>query len=137
MIEDLQSGLEPTLPLLRQRLQAAMVKKMAMMRLHKEFHHNDSKINPNTDHMMWAAILLEDHDAMETLATILLTEAHDRYEAQRGAMDAPRSPPELSGVLTLSVRKLLAVSASNKLSHLLNEKFKKATIFKELTGILR
>ena len=132
MIKDLQSGSEPALPPIRQRLQAAMVKKLAMMRLNKEFQHNDSKINPETEHMLWAAILLEDHDAVETLASILLTEAYDRYEAQRGAMDAPTSPPDPNDVLSSCAHKLVTISSQNKLQKLVKEKIQKATIFKEL-----
>ncbi len=109
-----------------------MVKKLAIMRLNKEFHHNDSKINPESDHMLWAAILLEDHDALETLASILLTEAHDRYEARRGAMDAPSSPPEQNVVLRESAKKLLSLCSQNKLRQVVEEKIQKATIFKEL-----
>ncbi len=134
MIEDLKQGIEPAPGPLRLRLQAALVKKLAMMRLHREFHHNDSKINPNSEHMLWAAILLENNEAMETLVTILITEAHDRHEAQRGAMDARSTPPDLAEVLDASLGDLLAMGTDTKLNQLLKQKIKKASIFKELPG---
>ncbi|MBU1641691.1 MAG: hypothetical protein KKG53_14550 [Proteobacteria bacterium] len=137
MIADLKQGLEPDPGPLRQRLQAAMVKKLAMMRLQREFHHNDSKINPNSEHMLWAAILLEDDEAVDTLITILITEAHDQYEAQRGAMDARRIPPELPEVVTASIQRLLTIGPGEKLNQLLKHKIKKTSIFKELPQIFR
>lgn len=132
MIEDLKKGLTPDQGPLRQRLQAAMVKKLAMMRLQREFQHNDSKINPNSEHMLWAAILLEDDEAIETLITILITEAHDQYEAQRGAMDARRTPPESPEVVHSSLQRLLTISSGTKINNLLKYKIKKASSFKEL-----
>lgn len=132
MIENLQKGIEPEPAPLRLRLQAAMVKKLAMMRLQHEFQHNDSKINPIAEHMLWAATLLEDDEALETLVTILITEAHDRFEAQRGAMNAPQTPPELAEVLGASLDRLLAISRDTKLNQTLKLKIKKTSVFSEL-----
>lgn len=132
MIEDLKQRIEPAPGPLRQRLQAALVKKLAMMRLQREFQHNDNKINPSAEHMLWAAILLEDGEAMETLLAILSTEAHDRHTAQRGAMAARSSPPDLAEVVNASLHALLTLSTNKDINHLLKEKIKKASVFKEL-----
>jgi hypothetical protein len=132
MLDDLQRGSQPDPGPLRQRLQAAMVKKQAMMRLHHHFHHNDSKINPRTDHMLWAATLLEDDEAQQTLVTILLAEAHDKFTASRGAMDAPSSPPHAADILAASYQNLLATSSDKELNQLLKHKIKKTSVFKEL-----
>ncbi len=132
MIEDLQQGIEPKPGPLRLRLQAAMVKKLAMMRLQRQFHHNDSKINPLTEHMLWAAILLEDGEAQQTLVAILISEAYDLFEARRGAMDAPSNPPDPSTVLTASCQNFLATTSNKALNQLLKQKVKKTSVFKEL-----
>ncbi len=136
MIEDLQHGSVPDPGPLRLRLQAAMVKKLAMMRLHREFQHNDSKINPLSEHMLWAALLVEDDEAVETLAAILITEAHERYEAKRGAMDGRQSPPEGAEVLRASVQRLLSLGSSRELNHILKHKVQKTSIFNKLPEIL-
>ncbi len=112
-----------------------MIKKLAMMRLQREFQHNDHKINPNTEHMLWAAILLENDGAMETLATILITEAHDRFDAQRGAMATRRTPPDLAELLHESLDTLLSISRDTKINQLLKQKAQKASVFKELPGL--
>jgi hypothetical protein len=132
MIADVQNGLLPAAEALRSRLQVAMVKKLAMLRLPRQFHHNDPKINPDTEHMLWAAILLEDADAVQTLEMILFTEAQTRHEAQRGALAACRIPPEPAAVVAASLQRLARLAAGEELNKLLKYKIKKTSSFNEL-----
>lgn len=132
MIADLQHGLLPAAEALRARLQVAMVKKLAMLRLPRQFHHNDPKINPDTEHMLWAAILLEDADAIQTVQMILSTEAQTRHEAQRGAMAACRTPPEPAAVVAASLQRLARLAVGEELNQLLKLKIEKTSSFNDL-----
>lgn len=135
LIEDLKQGNKPDLKALRQRLQLALIKKKAMMRLQPQFRHNDTKINPESRHMLWAALLVDDQESVTTLLDIMITEAYDCFEARRGAMGASTTPPSLEELLTDTLQRLLATATDPSTKSLLKEKIKKSPLFKELPGI--
>lgn len=89
MIASLQHGEMPEQAALQGRLRAAMVKKLAMLRLEYQFRHNDSKINPDTGQMVWAAVLLGDQQSLDLLADILLTEWLDQAQFSPTSLPAP------------------------------------------------
>ncbi|PLX47938.1 MAG: hypothetical protein C0613_12325 [Desulfobulbaceae bacterium] len=128
MLHDLHQGREPDPARLKQRLQIGLVKKKAVMRLQRQFHHNDSKINPDSEHLLWAALLLEDNEALETVAEILITEAHEQHEARRGALDRAAAPPSVEEILGQAVRCLLAATAGTPLQETIKKKINTSSL---------
>ncbi len=126
LISDLQQGHFPDPVSLRGRLHAALVKKLAMLRLEIQFRHQDEKINPNANHMLWAALLLEDNESIAIIIDILLTEALDQAQARRGAKN--RQPIlDQQKIFQQSCTTLLQLVTNPILVKQLQQKIKKVT----------
>ncbi len=78
MIRDLQEGRLPASGELRSRLAAAVVKKMGVLRQPPACWSGDTKINPPSAHMLWAALLLEDAEQLQIVWGLLLEEQASR-----------------------------------------------------------
>ena len=95
---ELAAGQRPDLDQLGRMFDVAMTKKMAVLALPPQFWVSDAKINPRADHLLWAALLLEDRERLALAVTALAAEAegHGRL----------RQAPDLDGLLTDQVRRL-------------------------------
>ncbi len=62
MVSLLKQAKLPKDDILKKRFEAAMVKKMAVLRMPHTYWQADHKINPSTEKMLWATILLEDRE---------------------------------------------------------------------------
>lgn len=82
MISRLQSGdlLPPTG--LRNRLNAAITKKMGVLKMPPAMWPSDPKINPPTEHLLWAAVILNDRDSLQVVEGLAITEAYERRQAR-------------------------------------------------------
>ena len=82
MVADLKSGRFPESNLLRQRLAAALVKKLAVIKTPCAFWSADEKINPAAKHLLWAAILLQDEENCRLIEGIIAAELEERQRAR-------------------------------------------------------
>lgn len=78
MVSGLNEGKIPDVSLLRGRCHAAVTKKLAFVRLPPTYWENDPKRNPDTHHLLWAVVLLQDSDMLEILKGIILMEQAER-----------------------------------------------------------
>lgn len=77
MIRSLREGRLPERDELARRLDAALVKKLAVLRQPYHCRSGDPKINPPAVHLLWAAIILGDRDKYDLAAHILVAESLD------------------------------------------------------------
>ncbi len=73
---------------LRKRFDPAMTKKLAVIKLPPSFWMQDPKINPRADHLLWAALLLDDPDRA-ALAFSAMAVEHEERQRKQAADDAP------------------------------------------------
>lgn len=74
MVDGLKHGVLPDLALLRGRCRAALAKKLAIVSQPPTYWIDDSKRNPNTEHLLWAVLLLQDPDLLDVMIGIILME---------------------------------------------------------------
>ena len=74
MVRDIEQGILPDVGLLRGRCHAAVTKKLALVRLPPAYWERDPKRNPDTGHMLWAILLLQDRDLLEVVKGVILIE---------------------------------------------------------------
>lgn len=78
MIAGLRQGLFPDPGPLRGRCHAAITKKLAFVRLPPLYWELDPKRNPDSSHLLWAVLLLQDQDMLDILKGIILIEQGER-----------------------------------------------------------
>ena len=72
---------------LRKRFDPAMTKKLAVIKLPPSFWMQDPKINPRADHLLWAALLLDDPERAALAFSAMAVEHEERCRKQ-GAGEA-------------------------------------------------
>ena len=82
IISDLRNGILPDNNILRQRFEAALIKKMGVIRTPYSFWPADTKINPHTKQLLWAAILLQDKEKFEIVRAIISSELEEKQRAK-------------------------------------------------------
>lgn len=82
MVTDLKQGRLPEKKSLQKRFAIALVKKLGVIRTPYLFWPADTKINPSTKHLFWAAILLHDKENLAVVETIVLTELEEKLRAR-------------------------------------------------------
>lgn len=82
IISDLRNGILPDNNLLRQRFEAALIKKMGVIRTPYSFWPADTKINPHAKQLLWAAILLQDKEKFEIVRAIISSELEEKLRAK-------------------------------------------------------
>lgn len=78
MVSNLRKGKLPEVSLLRGRCHAAVTKKLAFVRLPPVYWENDPKRNPDTKHLLWAVLFLQDQEMLEVVKGIILMEQAER-----------------------------------------------------------
>jgi len=78
MVSDLRRGKLPEVSLLRGRCHAAVTKKLAFVRLPPVYWESDPKRNPDTSHLLWAVLLLQDQEMLDVVKGIILMEQAER-----------------------------------------------------------
>ncbi len=78
MVDDIRRGKLPDTVPLRGRFRAALTKKLALVSQPPTYWENDPKRNPNTEHLLWAVLLLHDPDLFEVVKGIILMEQAER-----------------------------------------------------------
>ena len=78
MAAELARGILPNENLLRGRFRAALTKKLALVSQPPTYWESDPKRNPDTEHLLWAVLLLHDSDLFEVVKGIILMEQAER-----------------------------------------------------------
>jgi hypothetical protein len=74
MVAGLRQGHLPDSVPLRGRFRAALTKKLALVSQPPTYWESDPKRNPDTEHLLWAVLLLQDPDLFEVVKGIILME---------------------------------------------------------------
>jgi hypothetical protein len=82
MVADLKEGTFPEKNLLRKRFEAALIKKIGVIKTPYSFWPADTKINPLAKQLLWAAILLLDQENLKTVEAIITTELEEKERAK-------------------------------------------------------
>ena len=117
IISDLKLGKLPDNNLLRKRFEAALIKKMGVIRTPCSFWSADTKINPPAKQLLWAAILLQDRDNFNVVEAIISSELEERQRA--------KGLPESMQTLGAKVQQLLQEYIHQFIDLAPDEKFKK------------
>ncbi len=78
IFSQLEQGKLPDLSLLRRRFDLAMTKKLGVVKLPPAFWMQDSKINPRSDHLLQAALLLGDRERCDLALSVLAVEIAEK-----------------------------------------------------------
>lgn len=107
MITCLTNNKFPDKSPLKGRLHIALIKKEAIFALPHNFRVSDPKMNPRSDHMIWAAVLIEDKDLFDLTTTILFTEKSmlDPHKALSATHQAELVEKVLTKLLALPTNK--------------------------------
>ena len=103
MVSDLKSGKMPATNLLRKRFDAALIKKMGVIRTPYSFWPADTKINPPAQQLMWAAILLQDSENFRVIEAIVSAELEERLKAK----GQQASIPELASLVKQRIQEYI------------------------------
>jgi hypothetical protein len=87
---------------IRKRFDLAMTKKLAVIKLPPSFWMQDPKINPRADHLLWAALLLDDQERA-SLAVSAMAVEHEEQQKKNSS----RNQPGLAGALDNSLNDFL------------------------------
>ena len=117
IISDLESGKLPDNNLLRKRFEAALIKKMGVIRTPCSFWPADTKINPPAKQLLWAAFLLQDKESFHVVEAIITTEIEEKQRA--------RGRPENMQTLTAHVLQLMQEYTDEFIGLAPNETFRK------------
>jgi len=82
MVSTLRNGRLPETNLLRKRFDAALIKKMAVIRTPYSFWPTDTKINPPAKQLLWAAILLHDKENFSIVEAIVAAELEEKQRTK-------------------------------------------------------
>ena len=104
IFRDMSMGIMIDTDLLGRRFDLAITKKLGVVKLPPSFWMQDPKINPRSDHLLWAALLLDDPERVALAYSVLAVE-HE--EQQKKLALKERVPVEL--ILDGYVQQLLAL----------------------------
>ena len=82
MVSDLKLGILPEEYPLRKRFEAAIIKKMGVIRTPYSFWPADRKINPSTKELLWASVLLNDQENYRMIEAFISTELEEKLRAR-------------------------------------------------------
>ena len=82
MVSDLKLGILPEEYPLRKRFEAAIIKKMGVIRTPYSFWPADKKINPSTKELLWASVLLNDQENYRMIEAFISSELEEKQRAR-------------------------------------------------------
>lgn len=109
-------------------LEIALVKKMGVISLPYHFWHGDEKINPASKHLLWAAILTEDHEKFKIVEGIIHTEYHAAGNNSELQEIRPGTDSPVRKTIIDCVAELLALPTEATFRKLLADKTNKILI---------
>jgi len=121
MISSLKKAKLPKNDVLRNRFNAAVIKKMAVLKMPHTFWQSDNKINPAIEHLFWAAIMLEDQDNFNLVEGLAFAECQEKVRLKDNSEDLPSMEEISAGPL----KKLLDLAPEKSFRKILLEKIRK------------
>jgi len=86
VVSDLKKGLLPKdLSAFKKRFEIAMIKKMGVLRLPYHFWSNDPKINPSSEQLVWATLILEDPGFFVQVEEVVALEVSEQLQGKSTA----------------------------------------------------
>ena len=82
MVSDLKLGILPEEYPLRKRFEAAIIKKLGVIRTPYSFWPADRKINPSTKELLWASVLLNDQENYRMIEAFISSELEEKLRAK-------------------------------------------------------
>jgi hypothetical protein len=82
MVSEIKNGRLPDKSQLRKRFEAALIKKIGVIKTPYSFWPADTKINPPAKQLLWAAILLQDKENFHVIEAIISTELEEKLRAK-------------------------------------------------------
>jgi hypothetical protein len=107
MVSELENGTLPENNLLRKRFDAALVKKMGVIRTPYSFWPADPKINPPAKQLLWAAILLHDKENYRVVEAIIATEVEEKLRAKGQADSIPSLAAKIQQLLQAYIHEFI------------------------------
>jgi hypothetical protein len=77
MIAAIHDNVDPELISLQKRYDFALTKKLGIVKLPPAFWMQDPKINPRSDHLFWAALLLKDRTRIDMALSVIAVELNE------------------------------------------------------------
>jgi hypothetical protein len=74
MIAAVNNNVDPEPISLQKRFDFALTKKLGIVKLPPAFWMQDPKINPRSDHLFWAALLLKDRNRIDMALSVIAVE---------------------------------------------------------------
>lgn len=110
MIAALHNKEMPEPATLLKRYDFAMIKKLGIIKLPPAFWMRDPKINPRSDHLFWAALLLKDRKRIDMALSIMAVE-----QAETTSMDGDECRQKVVGMAAELIEELLEQFADTTL----------------------
>ena len=105
IFDKLEQGLPANQEHLQRLFDLAITKKLGVVKLPPAFWMNDPKINPRSDHLLQAALLLNDQERCELAVSVMAVEAAEK----------PGHKPPLSRLIQETAEKLCLIIPEEKL----------------------
>ncbi len=86
VMNDLKKGVLPAdSAAFKKQFDIAMIKKMGVLELPYHFWSSDPKINPSSDHLAWAAFILEDRERFSQVEEVIVQEIVEQLGGRKAA----------------------------------------------------
>ncbi len=125
MINELNKSTFIPHEMLLKRFQAAVTKKIGILKQPRSVRTGDEKINPSSKHLLWAAVLLEDIDCFELVRGIIGTELQEDHKAKGESISHQEFTSLFNNNLLGHLKELLAINPDANVNQNLSEKINK------------
>lgn len=122
MVSDLKLGLLPEEYLLRKRFEAAIIKKMGVIRTPYSFWPADKKINPQARELLWAAVLLNDQDNYRIIEAVVSSELEEKQRAKGNQISNHDLTQKVEQTLEDYIAEFLELAPSETFRKILQQK---------------
>jgi hypothetical protein len=122
MVSDLRNGILPANNLLRKRFDAAMVKKLGVIRTPYSFWPADRKINPPAKELLWAAILLDDLENFRVVEAVITSELEEKQKTKGFPEDLYSLAGKTNQLIHEYIREFLGLAPTETLREKLEHK---------------
>lgn len=132
MVSELRNGQLPDDTILRKRFEAALVKKMAVIRTPYSLWPGDPKINPPAKQLLWAAILLQDQENFYVVAAIISAELEEKLRAKGQTGNQHDRAAQFQQLLDDYLQEFIGLGPEGNFREMLNQKVHE--LFPELSA---